>query len=288
MKSLTTNSSQVIVFAVGNSVYNLVFHPLRKYPGPLLFRATRLAWIRRLLAGSLAQEVLKMTDTYGPVVRIAPNELAFIEPQAWKDIYGHRSGSLSGEEQMSKYRKFYNTIGRPRSIINETDDNHALLRRQLAPGFSEKAMREQEPIIGGYVDLLIKRLKERCGVAADGEEQPLDLRTWYNWTTFDVIGDLAFGEPFGCLEKADYHPSVKAIVGTLRTGAWMTSAKYLGLDGLLVRTMIYLSKSRKTFSSDTRAKLTRRMAIDVERPDLIESLLKRKDEWVSRYALLLR
>ena len=29
---------------------------------------------------------------YGPVIRIAPDELAYIDAEAWKEIYGHRVG----------------------------------------------------------------------------------------------------------------------------------------------------------------------------------------------------
>lgn len=40
-------------------------------------------------------------------------------------------------------------------------EEHSRLRRQLAQGFSEKSMREQQPIITGYVDALIRRLYEK-------------------------------------------------------------------------------------------------------------------------------
>ena len=29
---------------------------------------------------------------YGPILRLMPNELSFIDPEAWRDIYGHRQG----------------------------------------------------------------------------------------------------------------------------------------------------------------------------------------------------
>ncbi len=101
-------------------------------------------------------------------------------------------------------------------------------------------MREQEPIIGGYVDLLVKRLREHGSeeVYTDGEKpktmrKALDMRTWYNWTTFDIIGDLAFGEPFDCLDKAEYNPWVSMIANSIKTGAYFQALKYLRLDALL-------------------------------------------------------
>ena len=47
-----------------------------------------------------------------------------------------------------------------------------------------------------YVDLLIQRLRTHATSSAI-----VDMNKWYNFTTFDLIGDLAFGEPFGCLQS---------------------------------------------------------------------------------------
>lgn len=48
-----------------------------------------------LAKGQLPFEVAKMHAKYGSVVRISPNELMYSDPQAWKDIYGHRIGGVS-------------------------------------------------------------------------------------------------------------------------------------------------------------------------------------------------
>ncbi|KAI7785175.1 cytochrome P450 [Diaporthe eres] len=74
--------------------------------------------------------------------------------------------------------------------------------RVLAHGFSAQSMLAQQPVIKQYVDQLFRRLHE----ASEGGTKPVDIERWFNFTTFDVIGDLAFGEPFGCLEDGTYHP----------------------------------------------------------------------------------
>lgn len=71
-------------------------------------------------------------------------------------------------------------------------------------------MKQQQPLIQGYVDLLISRLRERC------KEGAQNMVTWYNWTTFDLIGHLAFGEPFGCLEDQKTHPWILAVFGNIK------------------------------------------------------------------------
>ena len=69
------------------------------------------------------------------------------------------------------------------NIINaKRDADHSRMRRVLAHAFSEKAMREQEPLIQGYVNLLMKSLHKAA------EKGPLNMVSWYNFVTFDIIG----------------------------------------------------------------------------------------------------
>ena len=42
------------------------------------------------------------------------------------------------------------------------------------------------------------------------------MTKWYNLTAFDIIGDLAFGEPFGGLKSSTYHSWVQGIFQVLR------------------------------------------------------------------------
>lgn len=53
---------------------------------------------------------------------------------------------------------------------------------------------EQEDIVQHYVDLFVKQIDANA-TNEEGEE----MVKWYNFTTFDIIGDLAFGDPFGSL-----------------------------------------------------------------------------------------
>ena len=38
----------------------------------------------------MATTLRDLHAAYGPLVRTAPNELSFIEPSAWKPVYGQR------------------------------------------------------------------------------------------------------------------------------------------------------------------------------------------------------
>lgn len=44
------------------------------------------------LGGRQPYDVLALHEKYGPVVRVAPNEVSFSSPSSWEDIYGFRPG----------------------------------------------------------------------------------------------------------------------------------------------------------------------------------------------------
>ena len=87
--------------------------------------------------------------------------------------------------------------------LDATDANHARMRSNLGYAFSEVALREQEPIMTTYFELLVKRLKDQ--IHSPVKRGKVDMTQWYNFTTFDVIGDLSFGESFQALEKGEFH-----------------------------------------------------------------------------------
>ncbi|KAK4223109.1 Isotrichodermin C-15 hydroxylase [Podospora fimiseda] len=270
--------TSLLLYTLAHIIYNLYFHPLAHFPGPFFMRATRLGHAILLCRGTLPFDLLSLHRKYGPIVRIAPDELAFSDPRAWKDIMGYRGSN--GQEEMGKYDKFYRPIKElmmDDDIVCADKEDHALLRRTMAHGFSDKSMREQQPIIQGYVDLLIKGLREN----GDKGKKKVDVAAWYNFATFDIIGDLAFGEAFGCLEKGEYHPWVKAIFNVGRTGVIFQSVVHWPF---LVRGLIRLApkrieEERREHIELTCGMLKRRMERAGERSDLVEGLLRKADEW---------
>ncbi|KAI0116322.1 cytochrome p450 monooxygenase [Nemania sp. FL0031] len=262
--------SIAFIATTGRVIYNIFFHPLRGFPGPLACRATNLWRASKLLSGTLPRDVRQLHEEYGPVVRIAPDELAFIESQAWKDIYGHHN-----TYEMAKDDRFYRPMGRsvPDTIISADREQHGFLRRQVSHGFSDRSMRAQEPIFREYMDLLVQRLAEHSKAG-----KPLDMRAWLNFTTFDVIGNLAFGSDFGCLENSRYHPWVEAIGDNLKDNSLMRVFTQFVPPSLVYRLFkLGVFKGRKKHIGYTKDKIRARIEMTAERPDFIEGLLKKRD-----------
>ena len=115
----------------------------------------------------------KLHLEYGAVVRVAPGELSFIDPQAWKDIYGYRPRV---DEFVKEPSERYSEDPDHPNIIVADRERHATLRRLLSNAFSDKTMREQEHILDGYAMKLVECLRSRTS-------EPVDMVNWYNVST---------------------------------------------------------------------------------------------------------
>jgi len=260
-------SSLLFIYLVVKTVYRCYFDPLSSYPGPKIAASTRLWYVHYLINGNLTHEIRKLHQKYGPVVRIAPNELSYSTSNGWNDIYGFRNNKA----EMAKDTPFYTNPHNPPSILSAKRDKHALFRRLMSRGFSEAALREQEPIITGYVDLLMRRLRE-----SSKEGKLVEMVSWLNFFTFDVIGDLTFGEPFGCLESSNYHPWVQMIFDSIHLQAIIQALSYYPrIDSLIPyltpKSLIAKFESHKEM---TKEKVLRRKETKVDRADFISNLIK--------------
>ncbi|KAL3295061.1 cytochrome P450 [Colletotrichum asianum] len=246
-----------IGYAIARVAYNIFLHPLRHHPGPKLAASSDLYYAWMIVGGQPHKHIAELHAQYGPVVRIAPAQLSYTDPSAWKDIFGHRK---QGQAEHSKDPIFHAPFRG--NIIGADRDDHRRFRRFLSHGFSAQAMMNQQPLITQYVDLLIQRLHEN----AEGGTRKLDMVSWYNWCTFDIISDLAFGEPFGCLQNSDYHPWVSAIFGAVKQNA------LLGLIGRKAQEHLDL----------TYAKVDKRLDLATPRPDFIQAMTMKGDLTMSR------
>ncbi|EGX43285.1 hypothetical protein AOL_s00215g21 [Orbilia oligospora ATCC 24927] len=83
------------------TVYRLFFSPLSAVPGPKLAAVTRLWILYHDYQDQRTDIVIDLHRKYGPVVRLAPNEVSFTSTTAVKDIYtgsGRESGFPKGKE----------------------------------------------------------------------------------------------------------------------------------------------------------------------------------------------
>lgn len=125
-------------------------------------------------------------------MRIASNEVSFSTSAAWDDIYSNRGGSPAFRKSEVWHSP---TRGFPASVLFTIEPKeHSRMRRAMGPGFTERAVLEQELIVQHYADLFVQRLRERISAASD-KATTVNIVEWFNFLLFDITGD----------EEVQYH-----------------------------------------------------------------------------------
>ncbi|KAK4550276.1 hypothetical protein LTR36_003243 [Oleoguttula mirabilis] len=172
--------------------YRAFFHRLNRFPGPFAARLsniypTYLSAKRR----QLYEEVQALHRQYGDYVRLGPSELSINDPKAVAAIHSAQSPCTKGP--------WYNGLHPMVSIHTiRNKPEHTSRRKVWDRGFSSKALRDYEPRVQKYAEQLLGQLDARVG-------QSVNVTDWFNFYSFDVMGDLAFGKSFNMVRDGVKH-----------------------------------------------------------------------------------
>ncbi|KUI72798.1 Isotrichodermin C-15 hydroxylase [Cytospora mali] len=256
-------------------IYNVYFHPLARYPGPLYLISFDVPLAILSLLG-ISQYPLKAAhDKYGDVVRIAPGTLSYIKPEAWTEIYGYKKGG-GGIANFPKDPAFYNEMMLGKETITLASDKDAIpIRRSLNAAFAHRSLLEQEPMLQEHVSRLMEQF-EKQSIGGN----PVDVRKWFTFSMFDINSDFAFGEDMGCVTTGVYHDWVKFVIDYFYAATLLHQChKFWPLNRLLA--FCIPPSTRKMQSSHTEASLRRvrkRMAQETDRHDFMHFFLRQAEK----------
>ncbi|KAK4941794.1 hypothetical protein LTR10_018398 [Elasticomyces elasticus] len=156
------------------------------------------------------------------------------------------------------------------------EDAHARFRRAFMGSFSEKAVKDQSPLLEKYVELMIQRFKEMAG----SESATVDAVSWLNFVTFDISADLSFGESFESTSKSQPHPWVEIACRFGKGVALVASINHYGpLESLLRMALPKKVREKMIYHRDLTAQMVRqRLQLQDERPDFVNAVLKYNQE----------
>ncbi|KAI2709931.1 hypothetical protein DTO006G1_9212 [Penicillium roqueforti] len=259
----------LLLWVTYSIIYTFCWSPLRHFPGPKLWAISRIPSNVSILRGRNHLDILALHKQYGPILRIGPNELAFNTAQAFRDIYGARPGGCFPKNR-SQYVAPANGVDHLVCAVDNA--THARQKRLLAHAFSEKALRDQEGLITGYVDTLITKLRSQIRQGAS----IVDVKSWMNFTTFDITGDLMFGESFDCLKDSQLHPWIKLIFSSMKAIAFIGAAnQFPMLKGFLD---LFIPREVKRVGQEhfdlSARKVDRRLESNMARPDFMSAILQ--------------
>lgn len=149
------------------------------------------------------------------------------------------------------------------------------MRRIFSHAFSDRALKEQEPLFVKYVDLLMEKLRE---MAQKGME--VNMVDFYNFTTFDVMGDLTFGEPLHLLGSSGYTPWVSAIFGGIKAGTILRVVKNYPFAAFLLEKLLprSLKEKGKAHYRHSEERVDRRLEKGTGRPDIWSLVLRQTED----------
>ncbi|KAI1774678.1 cytochrome P450 [Hypoxylon cercidicola] len=185
--SLSTEAAAYVLYVLLSIVilglsYQLLLHPLRNYPGPLVAKLTNGYAGYFAIKRNLHLQIWRNHQKYGPVFRLGPDRLVFNSATALRDIYQN--------ERVTKPPTYLATQSKPNahSTWNSLDrDMHRRKRKLVGRATTEASMRSFEPAMVEQVDKFIQSL------ARDDQQQPINVKDRCSYLSFDIIGLLSFG-----------------------------------------------------------------------------------------------
>ncbi|KAK0482260.1 cytochrome P450 monooxygenase [Armillaria novae-zelandiae] len=301
----------VLVVLVHLVPYLVDSHGLRSYPGPLIAKFSD-AWLGYMTyKGHRSEIVHDLHMKYGPFVRLAPNHVSVALPDAQNIIYGHGNGALK-----SSFYEAYRISSSYNMFTTQDRQIHTRKRKIVSHSFSQKNVLEFEPHVRHFVGQLLKqwdRLYDKAlkggtsgqeGEGWIGREGRLwlDCFPWMGYLAFDIIGDLAFGAPFGMVKAAKDIVQVPADQPAVMGSYGQTGGKYVvkevqaikGGDyatatiGVIPKWLRLLLKRAPIFKQDKEdfrvifgmatIGISKRMQVPSDRNDLLSKLQAGRDE----------
>ena len=175
----------------------LVFSSLNKYPGPYGARLSDFWLSSHLSKHDAFKKILHLHEKYGEFVRVGSNTLSVAHPESVELIYGLGS----------KCRKApWYDLTHPMVSLQSTRDRpvHDRRRRIWSAAFSDKALR-------GYEERICEHQDRLFGYIDTQQDGVINVTQLFNFYSFDVMGDLAFGTSFDMLAKSKEHWAIELL-----------------------------------------------------------------------------
>ncbi|KAI0101914.1 isotrichodermin C-15 hydroxylase [Nemania sp. FL0031] len=259
----------ILVYAIGRTIYLLKFHPALRFPGPKLAAISNIPYAYHWISGRWPWAVENMLKQYGNIVRVAPNELAFITPQAKVDILGSTQGVYETFLKTDLMDFGAGDLG----FIWEADPvKRREVAKRLLPAFAPKATKAKEPTVHYYIDLFVERMKE-IGSKGDGVE----ITKWTTWFATDLSADLAYNRELNHMRDQRNSKFLDTLLGTSLYGTLAQVSKKLPIVKIFAPFFVSPSvlRSLPTFFKMNSEALQKRIDIrgTTPHPDFVDYML---------------
>ncbi|KAH9844663.1 Cytochrome-P450 monooxygenase [Teratosphaeria destructans] len=261
---------------IANFIYNLRFSPLASFPGPTHLAISKFPQLFVTLSGKQLPWLIRLHNSYGGVVRIAPDTLSFTDERAWHDICG---STKYAKEGMPKDPKMISMLGgellspdphRPRHA-----QPHGIMRRAMVAAQRHSNVRELGPLIDRHIEEWLSAMAVRCqshGVA--------DMNELPSFFICNLFFDLLLGEKIDLFNDPAYRSWVHSFD---RFAFGVTLLSLLNHFPMAHKPLLFMvrrwgDKERRSFLDPVYSIFDRRMQVlargEKHRGDMLEMMLE--------------
>ncbi|KAF2757755.1 benzoate 4-monooxygenase cytochrome P450 [Pseudovirgaria hyperparasitica] len=239
------------------SIYRTLFHRLNRFPGPFGARVSN--WYITSLAVKnfqIYREIEQFHQKYGDFVRIGPTEISVNNVDAVQKLHSATTKCTKGPwYDLSAWISLHTTRNKA---------EHARRRKAWDRGFNARALRHYEPRVVKYTNQLLSQIEKHAG-------KPMNMSDWFNFYSFDIMGDLAFGAQFDMLKDGVKHYFMVALHGFVKAVGILSYAIWIIP---VFRLMPVLNAEDQKFWKWVGQQIDKRRQTRLERPDVFSWILE--------------
>ncbi|KAM0173656.1 hypothetical protein ACHAPC_010354 [Botrytis cinerea] len=148
--------TSILIYCILGVVYRLYFHPLSRFPGPLLPAVTLWSefYYECIQSGQYFLKIAQWHEKYGPIIRIGPNEIHVSDPEYYNTLFSYNA--VRNKDPF--YTAQFNT---PDTEFGAEDHYvHRMRRSALNPFFSKASIDRLSPMLTSMVSHLSTTLSD--------------------------------------------------------------------------------------------------------------------------------
>lgn len=185
----------------------------------------------------------ELHDKYGIAVRIGPNHVSFTSCEAVNAIYAH-----GGKYNKTNFYQSFQVYAQHPSIFSDIDPkSHADRRRAVSSAYSMTSLvgleKSVEPLIETLIEKIRLTVKRASNEEQKGARAVLDMSKWMHYFAMDAVGELAFGQSFGFVQKGGDENAF--LLGVSNLSHWGSMAGWVPRVSKPVRSILRLSSGEQ-------------------------------------------
>lgn len=170
-------------------IYGLFFCPIRHLPGPFITRFSRVPHLLLVFGGTRCIDLRRLHDKYGiilqiflilgPVVRLAPDLVSVLHPEAALQAFGGQNTTKSiWDKDPANCRAVRGGLKVDNVLSIQTARESQRMRRLVGAPFAKKFLLDQEQLFRDCTQRMIERIDKLRG------EQDNKVDVWIEYKNY--------------------------------------------------------------------------------------------------------